>query len=244
MNGDILIVEDERIIACDLQKDLENFGYRVSGIASNGRDAMTLAQKAMPDLVIMDINIKGNVDGVDLAKEMQNRFNISVLYITGCGDQATIDRVKETNPAGFLLKPFSQTEVRAAVELAMGKARGVPTKMTEKWFGCVLRSMREGIVVVDERGTIRHLNSSAEKMTGATVSTAIGKPLTSVLWLHPDDGLEIMTFARQGPAPRGGQVSAQHGNFTSVEFTVAPLESDGDQIGSVIVMRELPATIG
>src|SRR4051812_8430173 len=97
--GQILIVEDERIVAQDLKKDLEYFGYHICGIASCGRDAMQLAEEGPPDLVLMDINIKGNVDGIETAKALKNRYNVPIVFLTGYADEKTLDRVKETDPA-------------------------------------------------------------------------------------------------------------------------------------------------
>lgn len=176
VSGDILIVEDERIIAHDLKKDLENFGYSVCGIASSGRDAITLAEEAHPDLVLMDINIKGNVDGVQVAKVMKTRFNLPVIFLTGYADEATLERVKEVGPSGYLVKPFKQREIRAAIEIALERRTGgAALKVRENWFSHLMEEVPVGIIVLNDQEMITYLNPECERLLGLDASVITGK---------------------------------------------------------------------
>lgn len=117
----ILIVEDDDIIARVEDWRLKNIGYTVCGRATNGAEAMELVVNKKPDLVLMDINIKGDMDGIETAKMIKKRFNIPVIYVTSHSDGATLVRAKETKPDGFILKPFEDNDLRIAIELALSK---------------------------------------------------------------------------------------------------------------------------
>jgi len=117
----ILLVEDDDIIARVEDWRLKNLGYTVCGRASTGAEAMELVVNKKPDLVLMDINIKGNIDGIETAKMIKKGFNIPVIYVTSHSDGATLDRAKETKPDGYIIKPFDDNDLRVAIELAMKK---------------------------------------------------------------------------------------------------------------------------
>jgi PAS domain S-box-containing protein len=119
----ILIVEDELILAKDLQRTLIDFGYDAFAIASSAESAVKHAIGRCPDLVMMDIRIKGAHDGIQTASILKTKFSASIIYLTAHADEATIDRAKETEPQGYLLKPVNVVELRTAVEIALYKHR-------------------------------------------------------------------------------------------------------------------------
>jgi two-component system, response regulator PdtaR len=122
MSGErILLVEDDDIIAKVTDWRLKNLGYEVCGRAVSASEAMELVVKAMPDLVLMDINIKGDVDGIDTANMIKKGFNIPVVYVTSHSDGPTIERARATKPDGFIVKPFEDNDLRVAIELALKK---------------------------------------------------------------------------------------------------------------------------
>lgn len=117
----ILLVEDDDIIAKVEDWRLKNLGYEVAGRAISGAEAMELVVKTKPDLVLMDINIQGEVDGIDTAKMIKKGFSIPVVYVTSHSDGPTLDRAKATQPDGFIVKPFEDNDLRVAIELALKK---------------------------------------------------------------------------------------------------------------------------
>ena len=117
----ILLVEDDDIIARVEDWRLKNLGYTVCGRATTGAEAMEMVVNKKPDLVLMDINIKGNIDGIETAKMIRKGFNIPVIYVTSQSDGATLERAKETKPDGFIIKPFDDNDLRVAIELALKK---------------------------------------------------------------------------------------------------------------------------
>jgi CheY-like chemotaxis protein len=122
MSGEkILLVEDDNIIAKVADWRLKNLGYTVCGRATTGAEAMELAADTHPDLVLMDINIKGEIDGIETAQMIKKTFNIPVIYVTSHSDGTTLERAKETKPDGFIIKPFDDNDLRVAIELALKK---------------------------------------------------------------------------------------------------------------------------
>jgi CheY-like chemotaxis protein len=117
-NGCILIVEDDDIIARVTDWRLKNLGYTVCGRASTCAEAMDLVLIHKPDLVLMDINIEGELDGIDTAVKIKKEFNIPIIYVTSHSDGPTLERAKETKPDGFILKPFEDADLRVAIKLA------------------------------------------------------------------------------------------------------------------------------
>jgi signal transduction histidine kinase len=117
----ILVVEDERLVALDIQAILESRGYIVPGIASAGEEAVEMACETRPDLILMDIRLRGQMDGVQAAEEIRTRFDIPVVYLTAYADEATLERAKITEPFGYLLKPFEDRELCSTIEMACYK---------------------------------------------------------------------------------------------------------------------------
>lgn len=112
----ILIVEDEAIVAMDLQQRLEQLGYSVVGTAMGGAKALELSGLLEPELVLMDIRLQGGMDGIEAATEIRRRFDLPVLYLTAHSDEATLNRAKLTEPFGYLLKPIESRELQVAIE--------------------------------------------------------------------------------------------------------------------------------
>ncbi|MEO7731913.1 MAG: response regulator [Kofleriaceae bacterium] len=117
----VLIVEDERIVAKDLQETLVAMGYDAFAIASSADEALRHASTRCPDLVLMDIRIKGARDGIETAKLLRERFGVPVVYLTAHADLATIERAKQTEPYGYLMKPVKSGELRSAIEISIYK---------------------------------------------------------------------------------------------------------------------------
>jgi two-component system, response regulator PdtaR len=117
--GSILLVEDDDIIAKVAEWRLKNLGYDVCGRATTGAEAMELVVNGKPDLVLMDINIKGDIDGIETAKMIKKGFNIPVVYVTSHSDGSTLERARATQPDGFICKPFEDNDLRVAIELAL-----------------------------------------------------------------------------------------------------------------------------
>src|SRR4051794_27643473 len=115
----ILIVEDEGIIAKDIERALRKLAYAVSGIVSTGEEALLHVADERPDLVLMDIMLKGDIDGIETAQRVRQQFGVPVVYLTAFGDPTTLQRATATAPFGYVLKPFEDRDLYAAVESAL-----------------------------------------------------------------------------------------------------------------------------
>ena len=115
----ILIAEDENIVALNIKKTLELLGYQISAVVKSGEEAIKHVEKNKPDLILMDIMLKGLTDGIETAEIITKNFNIPIVFLTALSDEKTIDRAAFTKPYGYLLKPFTNKEMYTAIENAL-----------------------------------------------------------------------------------------------------------------------------
>jgi CheY-like chemotaxis protein len=115
----VMIVEDEGIVSIDIRNILNSLGYTVSGIAFSGEEAINILQESGPDLILMDIGLKGDIDGIEAAKIIKENHNIPVIFLTGFADENTLSRAKDTDPAGYIIKPINEEELEAALDKAL-----------------------------------------------------------------------------------------------------------------------------
>src|SRR6478672_6818828 len=123
MSTKILVVEDEKIIAFDIKRSLEESGYVVPAIASSGEQVLEKIPEVKPDLVLMDIILKGDLDGVKTAEIIRDRFDLPVVYLTAHADETTLKRAKISDPFGYILKPFEDRELITTIEIALSRHR-------------------------------------------------------------------------------------------------------------------------
>jgi len=191
----ILIVEDETIVAKDIEQSLRALGYQVLGIAVTGAAALQLAEEAAPDLILMDIKLKGEMDGIATAERIRKRFDLPVVLLTAFSDEGTLQRAKVTEPFGYLLKPFEERELHTSIQMALYKHQMEHRlKESEQWLSATLRSISEGLIAADAEGRIKFMNPCASALTGWPQAEALGKPLEVVFQRRPPDLLR----SRQG----------------------------------------------
>jgi CheY-like chemotaxis protein len=121
MSAKILVTEDEGIVAADIEDRLRSLGYHVTATCSSGAEALQRIEETRPDLVLMDIMIQGDMDGIETARHVREDFGIPVIFLTAYSDDATFERAKITEPFGYLLKPFEERELRTNIEMALYK---------------------------------------------------------------------------------------------------------------------------
>jgi two-component system, response regulator PdtaR len=119
VDSKILIVEDEFIAAADLKERLENLGYNIMGIANTGEDAIKKTGETHPDIILMDIMLKGKMDGIEAAQQIRDLYNIPFIYLTAYFDNATLKRAKKTEPYGYITKPYDEIRIRSTIEMAV-----------------------------------------------------------------------------------------------------------------------------
>lgn len=170
----ILVVEDEKIIALNLKENLESLGYAVVGIADSGEKAVERATQLSPDLVLMDIRLKGSMDGIQAAQEIWEFLSIPVIFVTGHSDQNTLRRATITAPFGYILKPVKERELSVAIAIALERYE------REQLLSAILKGMGDGVIVVDKEHRVKSLNPVAESLTGWQVSEAKERDVSEV----------------------------------------------------------------
>jgi PAS domain S-box-containing protein len=180
-NVKILVVEDESIVAMDIKHRAEGLGYSVTGITPSGEGAIKKASETVPDLVLMDIVLKGDMDGVEAAQKIRDTLDIPVVYLTAYSDEKTLKRAKVTEPFGYIIKPFEDRELHSAVEVALYKHKmESKLKESEKWLSTTLESIGDAVIATDENGLIKFMNPVAKQITGWGEEEAMGKTLNEV----------------------------------------------------------------
>lgn len=130
----IFIVEDESIVAKDIQNSLTKLGYNVVGFANNGKDAIDKITELMPDLVLMDIMIKGGLTGIEVSEKIKEKMNVPVIFLTAYADEGTLARAKITEPYGYILKPFKEIDLHSTIEMAVYKHQKDSALLKERDF--------------------------------------------------------------------------------------------------------------
>jgi PAS domain S-box-containing protein len=239
----ILVVEDEGLIAADIQRRLERLGYPMPSIASSGVEALRCARSTPFDLVLMDIRLKGDMDGIATAHALKAELDTPVVYITAHADQETIGRAKLTEPLGYILKPVTDGDLRSTVQIALYKAdmeRRLRT--SEAWLSTTLRSVGEGIIATDTSGEIVCMNPVAEQLTGWSAADAFGLPLMDVLPLleeslsQPARNPIFDLFAGEC---RSYTLASKTGSRKTVEVECSENCSETDLLGSIVVVRDI-----
>jgi two-component system cell cycle sensor histidine kinase/response regulator CckA len=164
----VLVVEDERIVAKDIQNTLKNLGYEVPAIASTGEEAINKTGELLPDIVLMDIVLKGNIDGIDAASRIKAKYKTPIIYLTAYEDEETLDRAKITEPLGYILKPFEERDLHTTLEMALYK-HSMESKLfeSEERYRTLVESSPDGIAIEAEKKII-FVNQAAAKLTGET----------------------------------------------------------------------------
>lgn len=247
----ILIVEDEAIVALHEEENLKNMGYTVAGKASSGEEAIRKAEETKPDLVLMDIVLKGEMDGIEAAGQIHTRFNIPVVYVTAYGDEKTLQRAKLTEPFGYILKPFKERDLHVAIGIALYKHEmESKLKEMEQWFAATLKSIGNAVVTTDTEGRITFMNYAAEKISKWSREDAVGKSITDVIKII---GSEKQTLQRQHleqiikdgiiiNLPRDYVTFInKDGDEIPIGGCAAPIRDDrGDITGIVMVFSDFP----
>lgn len=248
-NVQILVVEDENIIATDIKDCLENLGYSVPAIASTGAEAIAKATELSPDLILMDIRLKGDMDGIQAAEQIWGRMHIPIVYATGFSDRDTLERAKLTRPFGYILKPIEERELYAAIETALHQYRAnQQIQEREQWLTSVLRDIGDGVIVVDRQSRVRLLNLVAETLTGWKQDDALGKPLSNVFRIIdyqtreplPNPAVSAMQQDSLIYLPSSIGLISRQGTVIPISDTVTPIrDEDGLITGAVIVFYDI-----
>jgi two-component system cell cycle sensor histidine kinase/response regulator CckA len=241
----ILVVEDEGLIAADVQSRLERLGYSVPAIAQSGEEALQCARSTPLDLVLMDIRIKGEMDGIATAAALKAECQMPVVYMTAYSDQVTVNRAKLTEPFGYVMKPVDDGNLRSTVQIALYKSemeRSLRTSQT--WLSATLRSVGDGIIATDTYGEIVFMNPAAEQLTSWSSADARGRQLMEVLGLFE----ELTNRPAENPVTRLLRGENRIYTLRSKTATRLPVEIQcfenrtvNQVLGAIVVVRDIRA---
>ena len=239
----ILVVEDEGLIAADIQRRLERLGYPTPVITGSGAEAILIARSTSFDLVLMDIRLKGNIDGIATAHILKAELGTPVVYVTAHADDETIERAKATEPLGYILKPVTDGNLRSVIQIALYKSEMERRLRTsEAWLSTTLRSIGEGIIATNPHGDIVCMNPVAECLTGWAAADAFGLPLMDVLGLidevHSEPGKNPIFELFAGECRSYGLLSKSGGRKV-VEVECSENCSEADVLGAIVVVRDI-----
>jgi PAS domain S-box-containing protein len=177
----IFIVEDEGVVALDIQDRLTALGYEVVGSSARGEDALKQIEASLPDLVLMDIRLKGAMDGISVSAVIHERWLLPVVFLTAYSEDSTLERAKRTEPFGFIIKPFDDREIRCVIEMSLYKHQADERlRASERRYATTLKSIGDAVIATDSQGRVTFLNPVAESLTGWPISEACGQPLPQV----------------------------------------------------------------
>lgn len=243
----ILIVEDDFIVAKVIEKSLIEIGYRIAGMVSSGPEAIEAVRQEQPDLVLMDINLQGDMDGITAAERIQSQRSIPVVFLTAFSDQKTFSRALETAPYGYIIKPFQTNTLATTIEVALNKYRKEERKESKyHWLEGALQSLSEGLIAVDSSGKVTLMSPIAEKLTGWAADTASGQPIQRILlFTDPASGrkgtIMIEPVLKEGmitTVPDGSIIISKTGAQAPIAETIAsPVRDEKGAItGAAIVI--------
>ena len=177
----VFIVEDEWVVSLELQQRIQDLGYEVAGTTDNGDSAIKMVLETKPDLILMDINIKGDIDGIEAARQILVKYNVPIIYLTAYSDKATIERAKITTPYGYIIKPVEERDLLVSIEISLNKFEmEKKLKESEKKLSITLQSIGDGVIATDEKSCITLMNRTAEKMCGWSFDESKGLKLDLV----------------------------------------------------------------
>lgn len=181
MRARLLIAEDEGIVALNIQNRLEGLGYSVVANVSSGEEAISAVESTRPSLVLMDIKLEGNIDGIEAAAQIHRRFQIPVVYLTAYTNEETLNRAKLTEPYGYILKPFEARDLATTIEVALYKHQmEQELREREQWLATTLKSIGDAVITTDSDGLVTFMNPVAEALTRWSLEEVIGNDLTRV----------------------------------------------------------------
>jgi len=245
-DANILIVEDERIIARELKTDLEEMGYTVTGMVNSGEKAIQHVQEINPDLVLMDIRLRSKMDGIETASQIFTRFKTPVIFISAFTDDTLIGRAKKVGSFGYLVKPYEKRELYACIEMAVYKAQTEKKiEVTEKYSRAIFEQSPLSIQVFDKNGLTLNVNRAWSELWQRPPDAVIGKyniledeearktGLSDLIAAAFDGGTDFIPEFRYDSTPKGDA-----GDPRFIKCLVFPVKDVNDRVHKVVLMHE------
>ena len=249
VNPKILIVEDENIVAIDLQKRLMNLGYDIVGVVSTGEEAIKKAIATSPDLILMDVRLKGEMDGIEAASALRFQQGIAVVYLSVYADNDTLKRASKTEPFGYILKPFEERELHTTIEMALYR------RELERRFKENETLVRNDAAKYRRSGNfyrcfgmIKFMNTAAENLTGWKMNEVLGEDLLKVFrtaenavnphFINPVD--QILKNKITAVLKNDATLISREGKEIPIDESASPIKDElGNTVGVVLVFQDV-----
>ncbi|MCM1984840.1 putative bifunctional diguanylate cyclase/phosphodiesterase [Lyngbya confervoides] len=252
----VLVVEDEAIVALDLQRRLERLGYQVPHIFASGHDVLDRLAQLQCDLVLMDIRLPGELNGIETAERIQQQRNIPIIFLTAFTDPETIEQARRLEPVGYLVKPFSEPSLNSTIQVGLYRHQMRLALQSQKArLKTILDSISDAVVATDSEGRITFMNPVAETLTAWMQHQAEGYPIDQVIqcFQHgpnaeeipvPNPALEALVSGTPVSLPEDVVLRNRAQKNIPIDDSAAPiLEPDGRISGAVMVFRDISERI-
>jgi PAS domain S-box-containing protein len=237
MSGEsILVVEDDGVAALHLRELLEKRKYRVSGTAAYGEDALKMADKDPPDLVFMDIGLMGKIDGIETARRILERSDVPIIYLSGYADSQRLARAKETAPYGYIVKPYNEDELVAAIEIALRrKTTDRQLRETMQRYRAIVDNAVESILLISpDTGKIIEANPAFTRLLGYSSNEIVNLVAGDIIYNGKKAGLPVAVISSTGSWPVETQFRCRDGTLKDIEMNTSIIDSDGGQLACMI----------
>ena len=252
-NTKILIVEDDRAVAKDIEEKLETLGYTVLPTVSSGMQVIAKVAEMRPDLILIDIGLEGKMDGVEVASEIYNHFNIPVVYLTDYVNEDLLEKVRTTRAFGHVFKPYGIEQLHLSIENHIyWYEEDQKYREGEQWFSTVLSNVGDGVIATDKDGSVTFMNPAAESMTGWHLEAAAKMDLKQIFRTNAGEDCPITvalthtlgtdTASESSTVPEGNHnaiLTTKSGHKIHIDYNAVPSNNtEGEPIGIVITFRD------
>ena len=236
----VLIVENEGLVGCDMAATLSQLDYEVLGVLSSGEEVLEKFDVLQPDLVLMDVHLAGALDGIETARRLHEKGPAAIVYVTACADLETVARARETQPHGYLLKPFNEDELRLTVEVAATRFReDAERRRREQSYFEAFQSLADGVIAADLAGVITFMNPAASRITDWNPGDAVGRSLNEVFRIFHSSGeqAEIQLADESGQAQeRTVWLTNRSGERVAIQDRTAAVRDQRNSLSGLIIL--------
>jgi two-component system, cell cycle sensor histidine kinase and response regulator CckA len=242
----IMVVEDEGIVGLQIKQSLEARGYDVPVVAHSAEEALRKVTQTEPDLIVLDIRLKGEMSGIEVARRVRATLKIPVIYLTAHSDAETIRQARETEPSGYLVKPFDDRALDAAIQICLfNSERAREARERDRWTSAIPNSISDPVLLSDDKGLVKFVNSAAEQLLGTSLAQVLNRRLGEVFTLLDAQTREPVLLPVTEPLAEGRPTQRMRciavgpdGSERNVELTASPLVSaEGTVFGILYVLR-------
>ncbi|MFA4835290.1 MAG: PAS domain S-box protein [Dehalococcoidia bacterium] len=240
----ILVVEDDSSIAEDIRNRLKGMGYEIL-VVHTGEDAIRHAGEIAPDLLLIDINLQGNIDGVETAAYISSRWDIPLIYLTDYSDETKLEESKATSPMAYLTKPLKDRELQINIEMALRRHRiGNLQKASEEKYKAIFENSRDAIFCIDEQGTIVDVNHALENSFGYKKAEVMDKHFAEIELAIPEMKEEMIGLYEKALAGKlnywvYSEIIHKDGRRIFIESCHDPIKLENGKRGILVIMRDV-----